>query len=181
MQNVKKGFTLIELLVVIAIIALLSSIVIGSLSSARVRARDSARISQVRQIQYALELYYSTNGVYPTCLYPATGCVTVLNGSTFMRAVPKDPLTNLNYSYAANGSGAVCNSYHIGTSFEIKTNNKTLQTGNDAPPAAICTGSPADFSGLSYAAGGQLCNTTAGTAQPTNAANGETCFDLKPN
>ncbi|MES2622994.1 MAG: prepilin-type N-terminal cleavage/methylation domain-containing protein [Patescibacteria group bacterium] len=176
-----KGFTLIELLVVIAIIGLLSSIVLASLSSARSNGRDSKRVSEIRQIQYALELYYNSNLQYPTCLYTASGCTTTLQGSAFMKNVPKDPLSGLGYSYAGNGSGANCSSYHLGTSLENNKNNKILQTGSDATVQAICTGSPADFSGLSYAAGGQLCNTTAGIAQPTAVATGETCYDLKPN
>jgi len=60
-----RGFTLIELLVVIAIIGLLSSIVLVSLNSARQKARDARRLSDMRQIQLALELYYDSNGAYP--------------------------------------------------------------------------------------------------------------------
>lgn len=176
----KKGFTLIELLVVIAIIGLLSAVVLASLTSARSKGRDSQRVSELRQIKYALEIYYNANLKYPACLYVATGCVTTLEGSEGMKKIPKDPLTKLNYSYAANGSGANCLSYHLGTSLENNQGNKIMQSGADATPAAICTGSPADFSGLSYRPGGQLCNTSAGTAQPTAAANGETCYDLKP-
>lgn len=65
----RRGFTLIELLVVISIISLLSSIVLTSVNSARAKARDARRVSDLRQISLALELYYDTNGSYP-----AEGC-----------------------------------------------------------------------------------------------------------
>lgn len=60
-----KGFTLIELLVVIAIISLLSSVVLASLNSARAKARDAKRLSDMHQMQVALEFYYDTFGRYP--------------------------------------------------------------------------------------------------------------------
>lgn len=60
-----KGFTLIELLVVIAIIALLSSIVLASVTTARAKARDAQRKTDLRQLQIALELYFQQNGSYP--------------------------------------------------------------------------------------------------------------------
>ncbi len=172
-----RGFTLIELLVVIAIIGILSAVVLASLNTARGGARDARRTSEIRQIQYALELYYTENGLYPTCLFAGGSCTTVLNGSQYMKAVPKDPGSGLQYSYAATGSGTNCSGYHLGASMENKK-NKALQTGADAVPKAVCTGSQADFSGLSYTAAGQLCNATAGTAQPTAAADGETCYDV---
>ncbi len=58
----KNGFTLIELLVVIAIIGVLSTVVLASLNTARARARDSARISNIKQVQSALAMYHSENG-----------------------------------------------------------------------------------------------------------------------
>jgi prepilin-type N-terminal cleavage/methylation domain-containing protein len=61
----KNGFTLIELLVVIAIIGLLSSIVSTNLNSARQKARDARRLSDMHQILLALTLYYNNNGTYP--------------------------------------------------------------------------------------------------------------------
>jgi prepilin-type N-terminal cleavage/methylation domain-containing protein len=174
-----KGFTLIELLVVIALIGILASVILVALNTARTKGQDANRVSEVRQIQYALALYYDTNGNYPTCLYPGGSCTTTLQSSTFMKTVPKDPLTAIGYSYAANGAGANCSSYHLGVSLADKK-NPALRSGADAPPVAVCTGSAADFSGLAYTAAGVACDTTAGTAQPTNAADGETCFDIKP-
>ena len=64
-RNHKKGFTLIELLVVIAIIGLLATIAVVSLNSSRARARDSKRVSDIRQIQTALELYHQEHQSYP--------------------------------------------------------------------------------------------------------------------
>ena len=63
-----KGFTLIELLVVISIIGLLSSVVLASLNTARAKSRDARRISDIRQIRNALELYKDSTGYYPTTL-----------------------------------------------------------------------------------------------------------------
>lgn len=63
----KRAFTLIELLVVIAIIGLLSSIVLASLNSARSKANDSKRVSDLREIEKALETYANDHsGNYPS-------------------------------------------------------------------------------------------------------------------
>ena len=72
-----RGFTLIELLVVIAIIGLLSSVVLASLNTARAKARDARRISDLAQIRTALELYYNDKGYYPQ-----SGCGWDCNGYT---------------------------------------------------------------------------------------------------
>lgn len=62
----KKGFTLIELLVVISIIGLLSSVVLASLNSARVKARDTVRAKDMQTIFTMLTQYNSQYGGIPT-------------------------------------------------------------------------------------------------------------------
>ncbi len=53
----KKGFTLIELLVVIAIIAILAAILFPVFAQAREKARQSACLSNLKQIGTACQLY----------------------------------------------------------------------------------------------------------------------------
>ncbi|MFA7314798.1 MAG: type II secretion system protein [Candidatus Magasanikbacteria bacterium] len=115
----KKGFTLIELLVVIAIIGVLSTLAVVALGSARQKANDAKRLSDIKQIQTALELYYTDNNAYPTttaspidlgdtnyaCLN-TSGFTTAGCSSPYMGLVPKGPDTNENYDYVStDGTG----------------------------------------------------------------------------
>ncbi len=99
----QKGFTLIELLVVIAIIGLLSTLAVVSLNNARQKSRDAKRISDVKQVQTALELYYNDQNGYPTqegeldstnfkCLdEDGFGATCDAGGTTYMSQVPGNP------------------------------------------------------------------------------------------
>ncbi len=94
MNKTERGFTLIELLVVIAIIGLLSSIILASLNSARIKGRDARRLADIKQIETALELYYSENNTYPSTASGGTTVTTALGGvlaPNFIQTVPKDP------------------------------------------------------------------------------------------
>lgn len=61
----RKGFTLPELLVVMSIIGTLATVGTVSYSSARASARDVKRVSDLKQVQTALELYFENNSSYP--------------------------------------------------------------------------------------------------------------------
>ncbi len=110
------GFTLIELLVVIAVIGILASVVLASLNSARVKARDARRASDIDQIYKALFMYYDTYGCLPlnygTSCGPAAGTyyendagswdyssqggfMGFLVTAGFMPSVPVDPKNNM--------------------------------------------------------------------------------------
>ena len=127
----KKGFTLIELLVVIAIIGLLSTLAVVALGSARVKARDAKRLSDLKQVQTALELYYTDKGVYPTatvalggtggtCLDATTGFSDTCDTSPYMGIVPADPQSpTLDYTYTSTDG----KTYSISASLEGKVNN----------------------------------------------------------
>jgi len=56
---------LVELLVVMSIISLLSSITFANLQSARARARDSLRISQLIQLKLAFEFIGNSDELFP--------------------------------------------------------------------------------------------------------------------
>src|SRR5579863_4121632 len=120
-KHLATGFTLIELLVVIAIIGLLASIILASLNTARQKGRDAKRISDVKELQLALELYYDANNQYPTSLQSLA--------PSYISTLPTDPLSNATcttgaeqgcYDYVplegASGSASTCGAYHLGTS-----------------------------------------------------------------
>ena len=107
----ESGFTLIELLVVIAIIGMLSSVVMASLNTARQKGRDARRLTDLRAIQTALELYANDYNNYPA-QGPATR-VSDMNPSlapTYIPVIPSDPTragTGSDYRYCRNAAGYV--------------------------------------------------------------------------
>ena len=111
----QQGFTLIELLVVIAIIGILSSVVLASLNSARAKARDAKRISNMKQMQIALELYFDENGSYPGTASWVHDCSGNSSWSDlfdsalslYLPKAPNDPLFS-------NNSWPLCYYYKLG-------------------------------------------------------------------
>ena len=132
-----KGFTLIELLVVIAIIGILSSVVLASLNSARVKARDVRRLSDIDSLKKALALYSNDNNAYPvsvatTTLTGSDSVSTALIGGSYIPTMPLDPQTpTFDYPYSTNASG---NTFTLGFCAEAANNGHVQGCNNFVQP-----------------------------------------------
>jgi prepilin-type N-terminal cleavage/methylation domain-containing protein len=119
----QQGFTLIELLVVVIVIAALSGIVISLVNSGgfRNKAKDTQRVSDLKQLQTALELYFADRRAYPVSAawIEITGTDTMSNllRPTYINKIPTDPngtagianpcntQTTPRYNYITNAAG----------------------------------------------------------------------------
>jgi len=95
-MNKRRGFTFIELLITLAIIGVLTSIVIGSVQTPHIKARDSRRVADLKEIQLALALYYDVNRMYPVNL-------STLITDGYLPTLPADP-TGTAYDYYYNST-----------------------------------------------------------------------------
>ena len=178
-KRAEAGFTLIELLVVIAIIGVLSSIVLASLNNARQKSRDVRRISDLKQIQLALELYFDANNKYPqasaTCDASTDYGLQALKG-TQIPQVPHDPSSNTTcYMYATLTSESTSpTKYHLGARLEDTKNNALLSDADFDGTATYIN--PFNGTSAGVAAG---CNTATGVAAGLENST-ERCYDVQP-
>jgi len=62
----QNGFTIVELLIVIVVIGILAAITIVAFNGVSAKARDTRMVSNISAIQKKLEVFYTTNGYYPS-------------------------------------------------------------------------------------------------------------------
>ena len=122
----KRAFTLIELLIVIAIIAILATIIIVNVSSARVKSQTAVAKNTLQTFKKAIMLYQSETGKLPatgswagtwchpgyvgdslTVTGPCLGELSPTYLSDFQMAGPYGKCT------AYNSSHSLCYNYHV--------------------------------------------------------------------
>lgn len=132
MTKPARGFTLIELLVVIVIIGILATLATITLSSARSKARDARRVSDIKQIQTALELYYNDASSYPAATAVVSGSALVFNSVTYMAKIPADPLLTAAGATdgGCTGSATLSESYGYGKTGTSTYSIKYCLTGS---------------------------------------------------
>lgn len=144
-----SGFTLIELLVVIAIVGVLSGVVLQSLNSARAKARNNTRFTQIDQINKALELYatggsnklpYSDTETADTLSWRCLGLASGTCGGTANFSFN----TTVNSAIAGNIAGGVIPkdqripSGYIGDYYLYHSNVANIITGGGNCTATTC-------------------------------------------
>jgi len=129
-----RAFTLIELLIVIAIIGFIATISVAAVGGARAKSRDEKRVTDLKQIQKALELSFEPGSGYPVVASPlalgaastdvlcAKGAAVVFAadqsagncdaGRVYMGLIPSNPPPNgAAYMYrSTNGITSTCTS-----------------------------------------------------------------------
>jgi prepilin-type N-terminal cleavage/methylation domain-containing protein len=158
-QNNKKfigGFTMLELLVVIAIIAILSGVVLASLSTARERSRDARRQTDIKSIQLAIEVYFSVFNKFPDSTVFDLGVLA----PNYIQKIPVDPSTGSNYIYGYDSPSGSPIDFHLGAIFE---------NADNIPE------DDADFNSTGFSNGGF-------DGDSSNCASGGTdqCYDVRP-
>jgi len=146
-----RGFTLIEILIVIAIIAILASVILVGLGPTQREGRDSRRISDLAEVQNALELYYNHCGFYPgpsqspgdscgtfSALPLSSGSYSDMSGDIIgltdigVPQIPTDPTDSgsLMYQYESGDNG---NGYTLTAQLE-DTGNSVLKSDETTDP-----------------------------------------------
>ncbi len=137
MKTLTKGFTLIELLVVIAIIGILSSVVLGSLNTARDKGANAAAKSNLNNARTQSEIYYDSNSrTYTNFCSSGTGnAATIVSAASNVAGVTAECADTSNMwaieVQLKNSEGYYCVDY---TGVSTTTSNgggSTIQDGSD--------------------------------------------------
>ena len=158
---ISVGFSLVELLVAIAILGIIVRIIMVNINSARSKARDAQRNSDLEAIEVGLQLYHDKYGTYRVAgsglSGTGTGWAGYENGSTYTLAVTHglynekflpvpimdDPTTSVRPSYMIS----LCDSNQAYALYAKKENSKASDI---AYAQKTCNGAAAVAAGENY-------------------------------
>lgn len=145
----KYGFTKLEILILAAIIGILGLTAVFAVMTARSRTRDAVRMSDIRQLQAGLEMYFIDHNTYPESLeFIALGSATTrclgvngfgtncTNDGAYLEAIGTIPEAGLDELSACSGQpNAYCylaqdGDYRI--QFELEHDNPLISLGKGA-------------------------------------------------
>lgn len=161
------AFTLVEILIVVGVIVILSGLLLRNLNvrGLKAKARDAQRISDLKKIQTALELYFSDNRAYPINTSSWTNASTFLTALTsgaapYISSLPVDPVNTGNaaltpcsdtlihrYFYRTTPSG---NRYVLAANMEVAS-SATSSSCNTVPNCSQGVVSQCNCAGACYA------------------------------
>ena len=189
-KKTKSGFTLIELLVVIAIIGVLATIVLASLNSARRKSRDARRVTDIKQIGLALQLYYDGVGSsqYPLADGGATACadsdygLRTLVTSGYIPTIPHDPSDpTACYRYASGSIDSKISTYHLGAILEDPANAALSNDVDCDDNIAFGTAGTCDVEVAATWAGAKSNGVeSVNCTDASGGAGTDLCYDVKP-
>lgn len=140
----KRGFTLIELLITMSILGILATIGFGNFKSARLKAADAKKKSDLTTIAKSLEAYVNDHRSYPTssngrivCITPNTICdwgEPFTDGTTTYTATLPEPTTA--YVFVSDGT-----SYTLYTRLE----NEQDPSITTITPTVDCSGADCNY------------------------------------
>lgn len=114
-----RGFSLLEILVVVGLLALIATIVLVTIGSARKSSRDTKRQSDLKEIRSAIEFYISDARVAPDALADLE--------PAYIRVLPGDPVAGKSYGYVNLGGS----SYALAAALENTGQGKPLDSDFD--------------------------------------------------
>lgn len=163
---------MIELLVVMAIIGVLSGVVLQNIASARIKSRDTARISTIDQVNKAIELS-ATGGTYKLPITTGYVCLGLTTDTSPTCSPLPNPIdTTVSNTVASNLANKAIPrdpkfQEGIGTAYLYHSNLST-------PPAGITTGSGAYLSWVAEGSTTSSCGRGQMATDPVT--NGRQCF-----
>jgi len=130
----------------------MASLSLVIINGVRAKGRDAKRVSDVRQIAAALDLYFANEGSYPTVLTPGQSLVGATTGNTYMVKIPNNATpsndgscaSGSEYSYTQINSGQ---SYLLSYCLGGQVSNASANTNCATPGNTAATPGTLGFSG----------------------------------